>query len=103
MGGGDKSTALRGVAALNVYKKVAIIRSSSDVLSYEGADGNVKTVNDLHLAATATVRFMFYAAIVQYRYSSIVVLFLFAFSSSFLILSFRYNTYITIIIIIIII
>ncbi|KAG7362863.1 enhancer of polycomb-like protein [Nitzschia inconspicua] len=39
------------VAALNVYKKVAIIRGSDDVLTYEDADGNVKTVTDLHLAA----------------------------------------------------
>jgi hypothetical protein len=43
-----------GVAALNVYKKVAIIRRSTDVLSYEDVDGNVKTITDLHLAAAET-------------------------------------------------
>lgn len=43
------------VAALNVYKKVAIIRKADDVLTYEDAEGNVKTVSDLHLAAAATV------------------------------------------------
>jgi hypothetical protein len=42
-------------AALNVYKKVAIIRGSDDVLTYEDTDGNFKTVADLHLAAVATV------------------------------------------------
>ncbi|MGK3744876.1 MAG: hypothetical protein ACI8RD_003825 [Bacillariaceae sp.] len=41
--------------ALNVYKKVAIIRGSDDVLTYEDTDGNFKTVEDLHLAAVATV------------------------------------------------
>jgi len=46
---------MAGVAALNVYKKVAIIRRSTDVLSYEDAEGNVKTIADLHLAAAATV------------------------------------------------
>eukprot|EP00536_Pseudo-nitzschia_multiseries_P006982 jgi/Psemu1/65813/estExt_Genemark1.C_1560003 len=38
-------------AALNVYKKVAIIRGSEDVLTYEDGAGNFKTVTDLHLAA----------------------------------------------------
>eukprot|EP00980_Cylindrotheca_fusiformis_P017947 scaffold5703_cov132-Cylindrotheca_fusiformis.AAC.6 len=46
--------AMNGVAALNVYKKVAIIRKSTDVLSYEDSEGNVKTITDLHLAAAAT-------------------------------------------------
>jgi hypothetical protein len=45
-----------GVAALNVYKKVAIIRKADDVLTYEDSEGTVKTVTDLHLAAAATVR-----------------------------------------------
>ena len=44
------------VAALNVYKKVAIIRGSDDVLTYEDTEGNIKTVTDLHLAAVSTVR-----------------------------------------------
>jgi len=41
-------------AALNVYKKVAIIRGSDDVLTYEDNDGNFRTVTDLHLAAAVT-------------------------------------------------
>lgn len=43
------------VAALNVYKKVAIIRGSDDVLTYEDPEGKVKTVTDLHLAAVESV------------------------------------------------
>ena len=50
------NSTMNGVTALNVYKKVAIIRGSTDVLSYEDASGNVKTITDLHLAAVATVR-----------------------------------------------
>ena len=42
-------------SGLNVYKKVAIIRKADDVLSFEDAEGNVKTITDLHLAAAATV------------------------------------------------
>ena len=49
------ATTKGGVAALNVYKKVAIIRRSTDVLTYEDAEGKSKTVTDLHLAAVATV------------------------------------------------
>ena len=48
--------ATKGVAGLNIYKKLAIIRKADDVLSYEDGDGNVKTVTDLHLAAKVTVR-----------------------------------------------
>lgn len=48
------NSTMNGVTALNVYKKVAIIRGSTDVLSYEDASGNVKTITDLHLAAVAT-------------------------------------------------
>ena len=44
-----------GVAALNVYKKVALIRSSEDVLRYEDESGQVKEISDLHLAAVETV------------------------------------------------
>lgn len=43
------------IAALNVYKRVAIIRGSNDVLTYEEPDGTVKSITDLHLAAVATV------------------------------------------------
>ena len=42
-------------SGLNVYKKVAIIRKADDVLSFEDAEGNVKTITDLHLAAASTV------------------------------------------------
>jgi hypothetical protein len=48
-------SAVKPVAALNVYKKVAIIRGSDDSLTFEDPDGNVKTITDLHLAAVATV------------------------------------------------
>lgn len=42
-------------SGLNVYKKVAIIRKADDVLSFEDADGSVKAITDLHLAAASTV------------------------------------------------
>jgi hypothetical protein len=48
-------TTANGVAALNVYKQVGIIRRSTDVLSYEDSEGHSKTITDLHLAAAATV------------------------------------------------
>ena len=48
----------KGVAGLNVYKKVAIIRKADDVLTYEDNEGQVKTITDLHLAAAATVSFL---------------------------------------------
>lgn len=54
-GTSKKQSALSAPAALNVYKKVAIIRGSEDVLTYEDGAGNFKTVNDLHLAAVTTV------------------------------------------------
>ncbi|CAB9512073.1 of polycomb homolog 2 [Seminavis robusta] len=45
---------MKAVAALNVYKKVAVIRKETDSLNYEDADGNVRTVSDLgHAASTA--------------------------------------------------
>ena len=53
-GGGGGASA--PTSALNVYKKVAIIRGEEDVLTYEDNDGNVKTVADLHLAAVESVR-----------------------------------------------
>lgn len=49
-----KKTSVSAPSALNVYKKVAIIRGSDDVLTYEDGEGNFKTVTDLHLAAVAT-------------------------------------------------
>lgn len=59
---------MKGVAGLNVYKKVAIIRKADDVLTYEDNEGNVKTVTDLHLAAAATVSG--FAAAVNYTTES---------------------------------
>ena len=50
-----KQTSVSAPAALNVYKKVVIIRGSDDVLTYEDGEGNFKSVTDLHLAAVATV------------------------------------------------
>lgn len=46
---------MKGVAALNVYKKVAIIRRPTDSLTYEDSDGNLKTVTDLGDAASSAV------------------------------------------------
>ncbi len=54
-GSSTKPTGIAAPSALNVYKKVAIIRGSEDVLTYEEADGSCKTITDLHLAAVATV------------------------------------------------
>jgi enhancer of polycomb-like protein len=46
---------MKAVAALNVYKKVAVIRRATDSLNYEDAEGNLRTVSDLgHAASTAT-------------------------------------------------
>ena len=53
-------TVAPAVAALNVYKKVAIIRGSDDVLTYEDTNGTVKSITDLHLAAVATVSDFFF-------------------------------------------
>ncbi|KAL3918674.1 MAG: hypothetical protein SGILL_004125, partial [Bacillariaceae sp.] len=48
---GGPPSAAPSNSALNVYKKVAIIRGEKDVVTYEDNEGNVKTVTDLHLAA----------------------------------------------------
>lgn len=50
-----KQATIAAPSALNVYKEVAIIRGSEDVLTYEDGEGGYKTVTDLHLAAVATV------------------------------------------------
>lgn len=49
---------MKGVAALNVYKKVAVIRRSTDSLAYEDGDGQVKTLTDLGQAASTAVRIL---------------------------------------------
>jgi len=50
----NKTSSITAPSALNVYKKVAIIRGSDDVLTYEDREGGFKTVTDLHLAVAAT-------------------------------------------------
>jgi hypothetical protein len=56
----NNQTSITAPSALNVYKKVAIIRGSDDVLTYEDGEGNFKSVTDLHLAAVATVSRFYY-------------------------------------------
>lgn len=68
----------KGVAALNVYKKVAIIRGSTDVLTYEDAEGKSKTITDLHLAAVATVS--------PLTYTPTTIHFLYAYALKFIVL-----------------
>ena len=46
---------MKAVAALNVYKRVALVRRETDSLAYEDADGSVKTVTDLGQAASTAV------------------------------------------------
>lgn len=46
---------MKAVAALNVYKRVAVIRRETDSLAYEDAEGSVKTVTDLGKAASTAV------------------------------------------------
>lgn len=46
---------MKAVAALNVYKRVAVIRRETDSLAYEDAEGSVKTVTDLGQAASTAV------------------------------------------------
>ena len=50
------STMIKGIAAINVYKKVTIVRRSSDTVTYEDNDGNIKTVKDLGEVASTAVR-----------------------------------------------
>jgi hypothetical protein len=47
---------IKGIAAINVYKKVAIVLRSSDTVTYEDSDGNIKIVKDLGEVASAAVR-----------------------------------------------
>jgi len=46
---------MKSVAALNVYKRVAIVRSEQDSLTYEDANGSLKTVTDIGPAASTAV------------------------------------------------
>ena len=52
--------------ALNVYKKVAVIRKPSDSLTYEDAEGNIKSVSaeELGDAIAHAVRVAFFRIIV---------------------------------------
>ena len=52
------------IAALNVYKKVAIVRKSSDTLTYEDNDGNTKTIKDLAGAVSSAVSHVSLSSIV---------------------------------------
>lgn len=49
------SNTTKGIAALNVYKKVAIVRKSSDTLTYEDDQGNTKTISELAGAVSSAV------------------------------------------------
>jgi hypothetical protein len=46
---------LQGIAALNVYKQVALVRKSTDALTYEDEEGNLQTITDLGEAASSSV------------------------------------------------
>ena len=61
-GSSTNTSAIAAPSALNVYKKVAIIRGEEDVLTYEDSEGSFKTITDLHLAAVATVSRLNFAA-----------------------------------------
>jgi len=45
---------MKGIAALNVYKKVAIIRNPTDTLTYEDVDGKLQRISELGEAVTAS-------------------------------------------------
>jgi hypothetical protein len=47
---------LQGIAALNVYKQVALIRKSTDTLTFEDEEGKIQTISDLGEAACSWVR-----------------------------------------------
>lgn len=47
---------LKGIAALNVYKKVAIVRNATDTLTFEDETGNRQTISDFGNAASTSVR-----------------------------------------------
>lgn len=57
-GGGGSSGKKQAIAALNVYKKIAIVRHESDTLSYEDEHGNVQTVANLGAAAASSVSYV---------------------------------------------
>ena len=46
---------LQGIAALNVYKQVALVRTSTDALTFEDDEGNLQTITDLGEAASSSV------------------------------------------------
>jgi hypothetical protein len=46
---------MKGIAALNVYQKVALVRRSTDTLTFEDGEGVLQTVSDLGQAASTSV------------------------------------------------
>lgn len=48
---------LQGIAALNVYKQVALVRKSTDTLTFEDEEGKLQTIRDLGEAASSSVSF----------------------------------------------
>jgi hypothetical protein len=48
---------LQGIAALlnNVYKQVALVKKSTDALTFEDDEGNLQTITDLGEAASSSV------------------------------------------------
>ena len=51
----SSSTSIKGFAALNVYRKVALVRSSNDTLTFEDDTGRLQTVSDFGDAASTSV------------------------------------------------
>jgi hypothetical protein len=46
---------MKAIAALNVYQKVALVRRSTDTLSFEDEEGNLQVIRDLGEAASTSV------------------------------------------------
>ena len=61
----------KSIAALSVYKKVAIVRKSSDTLTYEDSDGKTKTISDLARAVSSAVSLMLYHCLIGYHFSNL--------------------------------
>ena len=47
---------MKGIAALNIYKKVALVRRLADTLTFEDKEGRLQVVSDLGEAASTSVR-----------------------------------------------
>jgi len=59
---------MQGIAALNVYKQVALVRKSTDTLTLEDEEGKLQTVSDLGQATSISVsyRSSFRSTVLQY-------------------------------------